>query len=188
MNNSIKLVLLVFAFVLISIGGYFVMKTNAESRASKLRINYETLVDAQGAKHDEIWKTLKGIAQVDKQSDEMQTKYYQAWENAVSKTSNLNEAAESVFPMMFQQAGVSGPDNSIRLKLVQAIDDKNTEFTSSRNNVLAACKELNTFIQDPWNAYLLHTELTVPVDCQIITSTRTNKALDSGVDDDNSIY
>ncbi len=188
MSNSLKLTGLFFGFLLICVGSYFVMTTNAESHASKLRISYETLVRAQGVKHDEIWKTLKGIAQVDKQSDAMQLKYYQAWENAVSKTSNLHEAAESVFPMMFQQAGVNGPNNEIKIKLAQTIDDKNAEFTASRNNVLAACNELNEYVQDPWNIYFLPVELTRPVDCKIITSSRTNKALESGVDDDNSIY
>lgn len=178
----------VLGLILAGLAYWFIASTNAEARVNELKQAHEALVQRQGVKHDEMWKGLAGIAQVDKQNDDMQQIYYDAWKDAISKGSNLATATESVFPMLFQQASVTGPQTEIKMKLANKIEDYNSEFTSYREDVLAACQAYNTYVQDPWNKYFLSDDLEKEIDCIVITSTRTQNAVESGVDDNNTIY
>lgn len=180
--------ILITIFVLFFIiGVYFVTKINTETNYAELHNNYESLRIKEANFHDAMWKTISGIAQVDKMNDTMQTKLFNTWETAISKTANLGELSQgSFFPMMFQQAGLTY-DNTIKLKLVQAIDDKNSEFIFVRDAIAASCLELNNFVTNGWNKFFLPSDIK-KIDCITITSTRTQNASKTGVDDNSTIY
>lgn len=166
--------------------GIFIHSINVKAERNVLYQEFEAMKNSQEIAHDARWQTIAQIAQVDVANDTLQRAVISAWENALSKTGSMG-ASGSVIPILVQQAGIS-VDTKLKEKLTQAIDDLTFEFTKARENLSAACKRYNTFVQDPWNQMFLPATMEDVEDCQIITSTRTKTARETGVDDNVKVY
>lgn len=186
MKKSIILIIIAASFVIAGLS-IFVTRMNTLTEYNQLVDNYDAMRVKEAAFHDELWKTISQTAQVDVKNDEMQNRLFQAWENAISKTATSSvSTGQGIMPILFQQTGIS-LDTSVKNKLVQIIDDKHSEFTLRRNDIAAACLELNKFVSNEWNRMFLP-DHAKKVDCKIITSTRTQNASETGRDDESKLY
>lgn len=186
-NSTLFIIIGISVFIIFGVGLFFT-KMNVYSNLNVLRQEYNGQMEMLKVGHDNMFKTLKQIAQVDTSATNSYRNYVKAWENAMSRGATLDDAVKSTFPMFFVQAGMSQQDLSIKQKLVDAIAIKRDGFQQANAIAVAACVELNKFVGNPWNQLFLKAEDEIPVECTTITSTVSEDALRNEVDDNTSLY
>lgn len=185
MNIKHLFLVLPFLFVIV----YGVTYMNKQNKLVKLENTIEALQAKQASFYDGFWKTLRQTAQVDTAFVKQEQKYFQTWQDAISKTANFTEAANKSFiPMLFNQAGLNAPNPEFKRKIMQIVEDGNVQFENRRNEIIAAVNQYNNFVRNPWNSiYFIPSEGKNAMD-YIITSARTKNALNTGEDNDTNIY
>ena len=188
MNFNQTLTLFVILSVVVVGVSYFGVRMSKYSTLNQLHNTVEALQDKQASFFDSHWKTLKQLAQVDTAFVAQEQKYFDTWKEAISKTGNFEQSTNTIIPMMFQQAGLDGPNTVFKEKLSQVIKDGNKDFEIVRNEVIASINQYNNFVGDPWTPFFGINEQKLDAKDFLILSSKTNNALITGEDNEVDIY
>jgi hypothetical protein len=185
-----QIVILAFiGFLLLSSATWVITRMNKIKQLRQFENTVEALVDKQASYFDSFWKSVSQVAMVDTAFAAQEQRYYDAWRDAISQTQNVQQAAQqSIIPMLFNQAGVSAPNPEFKRNLMRVITDGHFTFEARRNDIIAVINQYNDFVTDPWLDFYFIDADKMDASDFIITSSRTNRAVETGEDNDVEIY
>lgn len=145
-------------------------------------ITKKEYVDAKqrnlGNFHNDMWTTISQKAQV---SADYRSSFDTIYTHIMSERYDKGDGT------LMKWITESNPtfDTSLYLDLSTTIESKRTEFRIEQTELLDVVRDYNTYISTFPNSLILNKEKIV---AKMITSTRTNNALESGVDDDVQLF
>lgn len=169
MNKTTITILATIGALILAIAIYFVVKTNIQAQVIRLDNAVTASVERQTATHDALWKTIKGGRVMSKEADSLAYETIRAW-------------SERGQVMAFESTPQTASFNSLRMQLLNTLQDQNDKLTSIRSEVVYATKCYNDYVMNPWRGFFLTAEQQKPKKAQIITSDLSQNAVQTGKD------
>ena len=128
--------------------------------------------------YDDVWKTISQVAQV---SEDYRTSFDSIYSHIMSDRYSANDGS------LMKWIKESNPkfETTLYLDLANTIESKRGEFKNTQSILIDVVRDYNTFIAQFPNRLFLDKE---PLEVKLILSTRTNKAVETGVDDDVKLF
>ena len=179
MKTSNIILISVLALVLgiaIVVGGMYVNYNNRE-------VNLRNLAEAQRGNienvYDKMWKILQQKAQV---SNEYKNAFSEIYPALIEGRYSQGDGSL----MKWVQEANPNFDTSLYKDLMQSIEIQRTEFAKTQERMLDIIREhevLQTTVPSKW--FLKNTE---PIEYVVISSTRSKIVMETGLDDDVSLF
>lgn len=177
MNNKSLIFVIVLSFIGIGlICAYFVY----DNKYVTLNNLYEAQVEQDKLVHDEMWKIIQQQAGVTENYAESFTKSYKEIMNARNYGGELMKWIQESNPTF-------SPD--MHKKLMNSIETYRTKFTNVQTRLITIHKEMKDMLTlFPSRIFLVTIGGHVLPELNIVTSTRTGKAFETGTDDDVDLF
>lgn len=175
----------IMGLVVFALAAFFAIGAlNFYNTSTTLIASYEAKVDANKADFDNTWKTISQVAQVPGKYKEDFQGVYEAY-MAARQGGNTGEGAM----LSFLTEAVPQYDAQALYSKVQNVVESKREAWTNRQKELRDIKRehdtlLRTFPGVVYNLFLGQQELGAVV----ITSTKTEKTFESGIDDDTNLF
>ncbi|MNK86384.1 hypothetical protein D3C87_1062950 [compost metagenome] len=171
--GSIAAIIILLASVLF---GAYINTTNQEIRIHE---HYEAKQKDITNVYDDVWKTISQTAQV---SEDYRASFDSIYSHIMSDRYSKGDGS------LMKWITESNPqfDTSLYNRLAVTIESKRGEFKNAQTELLDVVRNYNTFISVFPNRLFLSGKQRL--EAKLILSTRTNKAIDSGVDDDVKLF
>lgn len=160
------------------IGIYFILKISI----SNTEIYKHNLVKAKEKEvanvYDDVWKTISQVAQV---SEDYRTSFDSIYSHIMSDRYSANDGS------LMKWIKESNPkfETTLYLDLANTIESKRGEFKNVQSVLIDVVRQYNDYVSVFPNSFFLNKE---PLEVKLILSTRTNKAVETGVDDDVKLF
>jgi hypothetical protein len=179
-----KLTALVAAIVVVCVAGiYLLTGVSIRNEEASLRAQFAAVQSANTVDYDAMWKIIGQTAQVPAQ-------YSKDFRDAYTSILSGNGAADNgtVRNLFAVAAGMRPPqlDPSIYRKVQDVIESERTKFANAQKQLLDIKREhdrLRTTF--PGSMFV---GAAAPLEAKLVTSSRTEKAFDSGKDDDTDLF
>jgi len=180
MSNKIKIAIgLAVALVVGLI--WFTTSISYKNQEVALRTQAEACQQANEARYDEVWKSIKQIANVtDKYAADFKAVYVGMMEGRYSADKGSNP--------MFKMINEANPsfDSAMYTKLADTINAQRSGFTRDQKRLIDIKREHDLLLQSiPSKWFLKGVE---PLEIAIVTSTKTKEAFKTGIDDDVTLF
>ena len=170
---SIAVIVMVFGVVTLSM--YF----SYNNTDAKLRAQAEAQRGKIEGVHDKMWKVLQQKAQV---SNEYKNAFSEIYPALIEGRYSQGDGSL----MKWVQEANPNFDTSLYKDLMQSIEIQRTEFAKTQERMLDIIREhevLQTTVPSKW--FLKNTE---PIEYVVISSTRSKIVMETGLDDDVSLF
>ncbi len=170
---SIAVIVMVFGVVTLSM--YF----SYNNTDAKLRAQAEAQRGKIEGVHDKMWKVLQQKAQV---SNEYKNAFSEIYPALIEGRYSQGDGSL----MKWIQEANPNFDTSLYKDLMQSIEIQRTEFAKTQERMLDIIREhevLQTTVPSKW--FLKNTE---PIEYVVISSTRSKIVMETGLDDDVSLF
>jgi hypothetical protein len=173
---------LVSAVILIGIW-WFTSNISYRNQEVALRSKFNATQSSNKVNYDAMWKIISGVAEVPQQ-------YSQDFKDAYSSilASGSNTSNNSIRGLFATAAGMKVPElnPSLYAKVQNVIEAERTKFANNQRELLDIKREHDKLCQSfPGSLFLGG---VTPLEAKLVTSTRTEKSFDTGVDDDASVF
>lgn len=170
---SIAVIVMVFGVVTLS------MHFSYNNTDAKLRAQAEAQRGKIEGVHDKMWKVLQQKAQV---SNEYKNAFSEIYPALIEGRYSQGDGSL----MKWIQEANPNFDTSLYKDLMQSIEIQRTEFAKTQERMLDIIREhevLQTTVPSKW--FLKNTE---PIEYVVISSTRSKIVMETGLDDDVSLF
>ena len=170
---SAVLILLIISFITSFI--------SVKDRAAEMYTLYESAIADIENVHDNTWKKISQVAQVEKGSREDYEKYIKSF----VERGDAYKGTQWVWI----QENLTQKNPDLETQLIRIIEDSRDELKEANKNANHIASQFNTYRRRTFNSILLSfTKYSNDVEIKQITSTRSKQALQKGVDDSVDLY
>lgn len=170
---------LLFAFI---VGGMFI---SAQKRDVDLRTRASALQQDNKNEFDNMWKKISQVSQVSIQQKNALKEIFSGYAQARSDKNPNGEQQQNQALMRWVQESVPKVDTSIYNNVVNTITSSRDRFTFRQTSLIDLKREHDKFRQQFPNQYVLAIlGRSDEIKITIITSDRSEKAFESGQDND----
>jgi hypothetical protein len=133
--------------------------------------------------YDNMWKQISQVAQVSEQDRASLGKIFNDYAQARSGTGGDNQAV-----MKWIKEAIPNVDNTTMVNLQNIITSTRNGFTRNQTELIDKVREHNTPFDLFPSGMVLSMFSRKKIDAKLVTSSRTEKAFDTGTDDDTSVF
>ena len=170
------------AFVLFGFW-WFSSSISYRNQEIALRSRFEATQNSNKVNYDAMWKIISGVAEVPQQ-------YSKDFKDAYSSilASGANTSNNSIRGLFATATGMKVPELNPGLyaKVQNVIEAERTKFANNQRELLDIKREHDKLRQSIPASWFIGS--TAPLEAKLVTSTRTEKSFDTGVDDDASVF
>ena len=166
------------------VGGFAMGALGFFNTSTTMITQYEAKVDANKADFDNTWKTISQVAQVPAQYKKDFQGVYQTY----MESRNSGNTGEGELLSFLTEAVPQYDAQALYAKVQTTVEAKRESWTMRQKELREFKREhetlLRTFPGVVYNIFFGHEELAAVV----ITSTKTEKVFETGVDDDTNLF
>lgn len=181
-NKTLTTLIVVLAPLVLGAVMLFSTSISLNNREAALRAQFNAKQQASTVDYDAMWKIISQTAQVPKQySADFKDAYSGIIQSGSGTDSN---AVRSLFAVA---TGMKPPvlDSSLYRKVQDVIESERTKFANTQKSLLDIKREHDS-LRTTWpGTMFVH---TTPLEVKLVTSTKTQKAFETGVDDDTNLF
>ena len=161
---------------------YFDMLNDYRNRANTLQIQIDKQVKKNEISFDNSWKIVKQEAQVDDKYSDVVKDFYVG---IMTGRYGENGRQEGGIMNTLQESNPKFND-AMYEHLVQTIQEQRKAFQRDQNTLVSLSEQYEILLKNFPGSFFLSDYK--PIDIKLVTSTKTEKAFASGVDDDTDVF
>jgi hypothetical protein len=161
---------------------YFSMMMNYRNEEAVLRVQIDKQTQVDQIRFDNTWKIIKDKAQV---ADKYKDAFKDIYTSIMTGRYGANGRQEGGFMNILQESNPKF-DESMYHELMTTIESERKGFERDQKTLIALSEQHEILIKTFPSSFFLSD--VQPIEIKLVTSTKTNKAFDTGVDDDVDVF
>jgi len=182
MTKQIFLISLIAMFALFSFS-VIVTYININQKATFLKEDIVAKENQQKTNYDAMWKRISQIAQVNERDRQDYMTYL---DKATSSGMDVSQSTwtwlKQTYPNLETNLNSKTTD-----ELLRAISEGRDRIVNVQDELILVVNEYNKYIKDPWRTWALSSGFS-EIKANVITSSRTENAAETGIDDDVKVF